>query len=141
MGLFTDDDGDFHLGRTALSLCVGAALVYGAIQVPNRWVYADGARVGVINKFSKKGAICKTWEAEMALEGIVSSGGQSGANVWQFSVDNYQSDKEQNDIIAKLNEAMNSQRKVKINYKEMMMTGPCRSDTDHLVQSVEYLQK
>jgi len=31
------------------------------------WAYADGERAGFLQKFSRKGWICKTWEGQMAL--------------------------------------------------------------------------
>jgi GNAT superfamily N-acetyltransferase len=34
------------------------------------WSYADGERAGYVQKFSKKGWICKTWEGELAIVSI-----------------------------------------------------------------------
>ena len=34
------------------------------------WTYSSGERAGYVQKFSKKGWICKTWEGEMALVSI-----------------------------------------------------------------------
>jgi hypothetical protein len=31
------------------------------------WSYADGERAGYVQKLSKKGWLCKTWEGEMAM--------------------------------------------------------------------------
>jgi hypothetical protein len=31
------------------------------------WSYADGDRAGYLQKFSRKGWVCKTWEGQMAL--------------------------------------------------------------------------
>jgi hypothetical protein len=31
------------------------------------WSYSDGERAGYLQKFSRKGWVCKTWEGEMAL--------------------------------------------------------------------------
>ena len=31
------------------------------------WTYADGERAGYVQKLSRKGWICKTWEGEMAM--------------------------------------------------------------------------
>jgi hypothetical protein len=31
------------------------------------WSYADGERAGYVQKFSRKGWFCKTWEGEMAM--------------------------------------------------------------------------
>ena len=34
------------------------------------WTYSSGERAGYVQKFSKKGWICKTWEGELALVSI-----------------------------------------------------------------------
>jgi hypothetical protein len=31
------------------------------------WTYAEGERAGYVQKFSRKGWMCKTWEGEMAM--------------------------------------------------------------------------
>jgi hypothetical protein len=31
------------------------------------WVYSDGERAGYVQKFSRRGWVCKTWEGEMAM--------------------------------------------------------------------------
>ena len=32
-----------------------------------KWSYSDGERVGVVQKFSRKGWVCKTWEGELNM--------------------------------------------------------------------------
>lgn len=32
-----------------------------------RWSYSDGERAGFVQKFSRKGWVCKTWEGELAM--------------------------------------------------------------------------
>lgn len=32
-----------------------------------RWSYSEGERAGYVQKLSKKGWLCKTWEGEMAM--------------------------------------------------------------------------
>ena len=34
------------------------------------WTYSAGERAGYVQKFSKKGWVCKTWEGELALVSI-----------------------------------------------------------------------
>ena len=34
------------------------------------WSYSDGWRSGVLQKFSRKGWICKTWEGELAMSTV-----------------------------------------------------------------------
>ncbi len=49
------------------------------------FVYSEGTRVGILYKFSKKGTIFKTYEGEMVLPGIRSTGSIS-SNMFYFSV-------------------------------------------------------
>jgi hypothetical protein len=44
---------------------VGLGAVYGFVV--SKWSYSDGERAGWIQKFSRKGWVCKTWEGEMAM--------------------------------------------------------------------------
>lgn len=52
--------------------------------------YSEGVRVGVVQKFSKKGFVNKSWEGELVMEGLKMRAGYktgtSGGNVWRFSV-------------------------------------------------------
>jgi hypothetical protein len=60
------------LGRRMWFWSVGIVLVPVLILVIYTWValtwsYATGERAGYVQKVSRKGWICKTWEGEMAL--------------------------------------------------------------------------
>lgn len=37
------------------------------------WTYSEGDRVGWVQKFSRKGWICKTWEGELAMSNVPGS--------------------------------------------------------------------
>jgi len=52
------------------------------------WAYSDGERAGILQKFARKGWLCKTYEGEIAL---YYGGGQylgpgSSPQMWDFSV-------------------------------------------------------
>lgn len=94
--------------------------------------YSDGDRVGTIQKISKKGFFCKTWEGEMLMGGLkkqtnVSSDGKSittsmVANTFQFTV-------EDESLLPKIKQAMQLGRTVEISYKQEIISF-CRSDSD-----------
>lgn len=97
--------------------------------------YSDGTRVGVIQKFSHKGLLSKTWEGEMLLgglkertssssdsEGHVSVSSSMVANVWAFTV-------EDPALIFKVEHAMQQGIQVRAHYRQEMVVGPLRSDT------------
>jgi hypothetical protein len=71
------------LGRTLLVgllvLALGAA---GWTWFTLSWSYSDGDRGGVLQKFSRKGWICKTYEGELAMYIVAGVAPQ----IWQFSV-------------------------------------------------------
>jgi hypothetical protein len=48
-------------------LIVPLALAAAYFAIVLSWSYSDGERAGWVQKFSKKGWLCKTWEGEMAL--------------------------------------------------------------------------
>jgi hypothetical protein len=48
-------------------LIVPLALAAAYFAVVLSWSYSDGERAGWVQKFSKKGWLCKTWEGEMAM--------------------------------------------------------------------------
>lgn len=53
--------------RFSFFLILLAMLFAGYTWLTLQWSYSEGDRAGYIQKLSKKGWICKTWEGEMAL--------------------------------------------------------------------------
>ncbi len=53
--------------RVLLALLVLAALVAAYFWAAMSWSYSSGERAGWVQKLSRKGWICKTWEGEMAM--------------------------------------------------------------------------
>lgn len=48
--------------------------------------YSDGFREGLVQKFSRKGSLFKTWEGEMQQQGFGTRGGNFTSKVFYFSV-------------------------------------------------------
>ena len=71
-----------RFGRLMLIL-LGLVLVLGALWTwfSLSWAYSEGERAGVLQKFSKKGWICKTFEGELALYVV----GGVAPQIWYFS--------------------------------------------------------
>ena len=66
---------DFHLTRKRKLIIAGILLTPIVLFVlytwsALRWSYSEGERAGYVQKFSKKGWICKTWEGELAIVSI-----------------------------------------------------------------------
>ena len=54
------------VGLVAMIVLLGAAYTYAALS----WVYSSGERVGYVQKLSKKGWLCKTWEGELTMSPV-----------------------------------------------------------------------
>lgn len=55
------------LGCALIAVVLAAALGVLYVYVALKWSYADGERAGYVQKFSRKGWVCKTWEGELAM--------------------------------------------------------------------------
>jgi hypothetical protein len=53
--------------RIVLVLVAVALLIAGYFWLVLSWSYSTGERAGWIQKLSKKGWVCKTWEGELAM--------------------------------------------------------------------------
>ena len=51
----------------SIGLLLVTALIASYFWIALSWSYATGERAGWVQKFSRKGWICKTWEGEMAM--------------------------------------------------------------------------
>ena len=67
------------LGQSSSARCCCSAL-YTMFML--WWSYSEGERAGVLQKFSKRGWICKTYEGELALYVV----GGIAPQIWHFSV-------------------------------------------------------
>lgn len=94
--------------------------------------YSDGDRVGVVTKFSHRGLFCKTWEGEMVLGGLRSSGDGLAANVWPFTVVDPTK-------IEDVKRALETGARTKITYHQVYFSGVCYSGSSYLVSNVEIL--
>ena len=57
---------------------LAAAWTFGSLS----WSYSEGERAGVLQKFSRKGYVCKTDEGELALYIVAGVAPQ----IWEFTV-------------------------------------------------------
>jgi hypothetical protein len=94
------------------------------------WAYADGERAGVLQKFVRRGWVCKTQEGEIAL---YYGGGQylgpgTAPQLWDFSV-------RDKSVAEQLNKAVG--RRVQLHYTEHPgIPTNCFADTRYFVDKV-----
>ena len=92
------------------------------------WAYSEGTRAGYLQKFSKKGWICKTWEGELALTTVPGV----APTLWSFTV--------RSDAAARqLNLAIG--RRALLFYREHRgIPSRCFGETNYFVDSVKIVQ-
>jgi hypothetical protein len=105
-------------------LLVPALLIALYFFLVTKWNYSTGERAGWVQKFSKKGWICKTWEGELSM---VSMPGASPEKfyftVWDEGV------------AAQINGAMG--RRVSLHYDEKVgLPTSCFGETRHWVNGI-----
>jgi hypothetical protein len=92
------------------------------------WSYSDGERAGILQKFSRKGWLCKTYEGELAMSivpGVTPT-------IWEFSV-------RDEAVIPKLRNAIG--RRVVLHYTEHRgVPTTCFGQTNYFVDSVASVQ-
>ena len=94
--------------------------------------FSDGYRGGTLIKLSRKGVIFKSLEGQLNIGTFLDNGKDKPMSpIWDFSVNN---DPKLFDI---LNQAILSNRRVKLHYNEMFVKLPCRGETNYIVEEVE----
>jgi len=89
------------------------------------WSYSDGERAGVLQKFSQRGWVCKTYEGELAMYVVAGVAPQ----IWSFSV-------RDETVVEELNKAVGQH--VRLHYSEHRgLPTNCFGETDYFVDRVE----
>jgi hypothetical protein len=91
------------------------------------WSYGSGERAGYVQKFSKRGYVCKTWEGELAM---VSMPGTMSEK-FLFTV-------REDAVAQKIN--ANLGKKVALSYEQHIgLPTTCFGDTEYFVSGVEVI--
>jgi hypothetical protein len=89
------------------------------------WSYSDGERAGVLQKFSERGWVCKTYEGELALYVVAGVAPQ----IWNFSVRDPA-------VAAELGKAVG--QNVRLHYREHRgLPTSCFGETDYFVDRLD----
>jgi len=89
------------------------------------WSYSEGERAGVLQKFSKRGWICKTYEGELAMYVV----GGVAPQIWNFSV-------RDDDVASQLKSEVGKQ--VRLHYSEHRgLPTNCFGETNYFVDRIE----
>jgi len=113
-------------------LLLGLPLIGGMVALylwaALSWNYSSGERAGWVQKFSKKGWICKTWEGELAMITMPGAAQEKFFfTVWDEA------------IARQINEAMG--KRVSLHYDEKVgLPTSCFGETRHWVDKVTVVQ-
>ncbi|HET8694218.1 MAG TPA: hypothetical protein VFM33_06100, partial [Aquabacterium sp.] len=110
--------------RVVLPLLLLIALLAGYFYLALHWSYSSGERAGWIQKLSKKGWVCKTWEGELALVSVPGS----AVEKFPFTV--------VDDTVAqKINQVIG--KRVSLHYEERVgLPTSCFGETRHFITGV-----
>lgn len=93
------------------------------------WAYSEGERAGVLQKFSKKGWLCKTYEGELALYVV----GGVAPQIWHFST-------RDDDLAKTLSQAVGQQ--IRLHYTEHRgVPTNCFAETPYFAQSFQRIDR
>lgn len=93
------------------------------------WSYAQGERAGYVQKLSKRGWLCKTWEGELAL--VTMPG--TVAEKFLFTV-------RHEDVATRINNSMG--QRVSLEYRQHVgVPSTCFGDTQYFVDNVRLVQE
>jgi hypothetical protein len=91
------------------------------------WSFSEGERAGVLQKFSERGWVCKTYEGELAQYVV----GGVAPQIWHFSV-------RDEAVVEQLHKAVGQQ--VRIHYSEHPgLPTDCFGETDYFADGVEIM--
>lgn len=96
------------------------------------YTYSDGTRSGIVDKFSYKGFICKSYEGELNRGGVTNTGDGLIANTFKFSV-------KSESIVREIEKAAQSGKRVTLTYDQKALPEFCGRKTDYVVTKVTYI--
>jgi hypothetical protein len=115
--------------RVLIGLLVIVALVAAYFWATLSWSYAAGERAGWVQKFSRKGWICKTWEGELAMVSM------PGATTEKFAFTVWE-----DDVGAQINKLMG--RRVALHYEQKVgLPTSCFGETRYYVTKVTLVEE
>ena len=92
------------------------------------WSYSSGERAGYVQKFSKKGWICKTWEGELAIVSIPGTMSEK----FYFTV-------RDDSIAARVNQTM-GKRVALVYHQHVGIPTSCFGETEYFVVDVKSVE-
>ena len=119
----------WHFTKRLLILTVLGAFALSALYLwaASRFSYSSGERAGYVQKFSKKGWICKTWEGELAMATLPGT----MPEVFSFTLHD-------DALAAEVNKLVGA--RVTLGYQQHLGLPSCFGDTSYWVTSVKRVE-
>jgi len=112
----------------AATIAIIVALVALYTWATLTWNYSSGERAGYVQKFSKKGWLCKTWEGELAMVNLPGA----MAEKFLFTV-------RSDSVAALINGSLG--KRVTITYRQHLgVPTSCFGDTEYFVSDVKVVE-
>jgi hypothetical protein len=92
------------------------------------WSYSEGERAGFVQKLSKKGWLCKTWEGELALVSLPGAAPEK----FNFTV--------RDDAVAERINKQVGTRVALVYAQHKGLPSTCFGDTDYFVEDIKSIQ-
>ena len=109
-------------------IIVPLALFAAYTWVVLNWSYSSGERAGYVQKFSKKGWLCKTWEGELAMVNMPGTLSEK----FYFTVPD-------GAVAAKINKSLG--KRVSLTYDQHIgVPSTCFADTEYFVKDVRVVE-
>ncbi len=115
-----------HWLKRLLLFLIVTPIVLGALYLAFalNWSYSDGERAGYLQKLSRKGWICKTYEGELAMSSVPGL----APIMWNFSV-------RDEAVARKINAQLG--KKIVLHYREYRnLPTDCFGETEYFVDAV-----
>lgn len=116
-------------GRWLFFIFITPILLFGLYTwMALAWSYSAGERAGYVQKFSKNGWLCKTWEGELAMVALPGTIPEK----FQFSV-------REDSVAEKINQTLG--RRVSISYEQHKgVPTSCFGETEYFVNGVRVVE-
>ncbi len=105
-------------------LAILVLLAIGWVWIALHWSYSDGERAGYVQKLSRKGWLCKTWEGEIAMVTMPGAIPEK----FEFSV-------RDDDVAQKINQLPG--KRVVLDYRQYkFIPSTCFGETEYFIDGV-----
>jgi hypothetical protein len=118
--------------RIALVTVVGAPILVFALFTWSAlaWSYSKGERAGIVQTFTRKGWLCKTWEGELAMTTVPGT----APVLWDFTVRN-------DSVASAISAVLGKEGRVVLSYEEHRgVPTRCFGETPYYVTGVRLVK-